>query len=175
MGQAQRAYFIYLKLLEILYRHALAGTRRLGAAGRLGHVRPVQAAGVRDGGRRRRRTYSGGAILCRGGGARFRPGVGLVFRLGDDAAALELVVRVDDALVEDAVRMRWKFSLRKCRSLKVSSDSSSCPSEKMPLMMVSICERMRAGVGSVSVRVDASTESASMRMAASLVCGRGPG
>jgi len=35
--------------------------------------------------------------------------------------------------------------------------------------------RMRAGVGSESARVAASTASASIRMAASRVCGRGPG
>ena len=76
--------------------------------------------------------------------------------------------RIGDALVEDACQDALEV-------LKVSSDSSSWPSEKMPLMMVSMCVLIRAGVGSVSVRLEASTESASMRMAASLVWGRGPG
>lgn len=48
-------------------------------------------------------------------------------------------------------------------------------SEKIPFIIVSICVLMRAGVGSVSVRLEASTASASMTMAASRVCGRGPG
>ena len=58
---------------------------------------------MRDDGRRRRGHHSGGRpLLYRSGGARLGSGFGLVFRLGDDAVALELVVRVDDALMEDA-------------------------------------------------------------------------
>ncbi len=73
------------------------------------------------------------------------------------------------------VSTRRKLSPSRWRSLKVSSDSSSWPSAKMPLMILSMWAVSLAGVGSLRVLLEASTESASMRMAASLVCGLGPG
>lgn len=55
------------------------------------------------------------------------------------------------------------------------SHSSSCPSIRIPFVILRVAPWIRAGVGSVSVRAPASTASASIRMAASLDWGFGPG
>ena len=118
----------------------------------------------------------------RASGAPFLPQAGsCVARLGLRPAlvglshVLDLGFRIGDALMENTRQDTLKVFAQEMQILKGQFGFVQLPFRKMPLIIVSIWLLIRAGVGSVRVRLLASTESASIRMAASLVCGRGPG
>lgn len=73
------------------------------------------------------------------------------------------------------VSMYVKRFLISCMSLSVSLHSSSCPVRKIWLMILSTRADMRAEVGSVSTREEASTASAIMMSAEVRLWGFGPG
>ena len=67
-----------------------------------------------------------------------------------------------------------KDSRMRSRSRSVRSDSSNCPSRRRSLIMLVTIARIAASSWLESDRTEASTLSASIRMAASRVCGLGP-